>query len=92
MLLLDANLVEQGSMLSEVKGKYGVKDWKTRTHSLRPVFSYVLNNYWHTNFKADQEGMINVRYTLLPHYAFNMLETQRAGIAYSSPMLVRASK
>jgi alpha-mannosidase len=88
MLLLDANLVEQGSMLSEVKGKFGVKDWKTEPTPGSTVFSYVLNNYWHTNFKADQGGKINVRDTLLPHYAFNMLETQRAGIAYSSPLLV----
>lgn len=88
MLLLDANLIEQGSMLSEVKGNFGVKDWKKTPTLGSTVFSYVLNNYWHTNFKVDQGGKINVRYSLLPHKVFNMLETQRAGIGYSSPLLV----
>lgn len=28
------------------------------------IYSYVMNNYWHTNFKADQEGLCQIRYSL----------------------------
>ncbi|QGH33637.1 hypothetical protein GI584_06225 [Gracilibacillus salitolerans] len=28
------------------------------------VFSYVLNNYWHTNYKASQSGQIEIRYSI----------------------------
>lgn len=88
MLLMDANLIEQGEMLSEEKGKYGVKDWKKEPSVGTTIYSYVLNNYWHTNFKADQEGITTVRYSLIPHRKFDMLQTQRAGIGYTSPLIV----
>lgn len=32
-------------------------------------FSYVMNNYWHTNYKADQDGPVTFRYALRPHGA-----------------------
>ena len=27
----------------------------------------LLNNYWHTNYKADQQGRLHFRFVLRPH-------------------------
>jgi hypothetical protein len=31
------------------------------------VHAYLLNNYWHTNYKADQQGLLRFRLVLQPH-------------------------
>jgi hypothetical protein len=38
-----------------------------------------MNNYWHTNYKADQGGEITLRYSLRPHAAFRPEEAVRFG-------------
>jgi alpha-mannosidase len=46
-----------------------------------------MNNYWHTNYKADQEGVTNFRYVLRPHGKFSYAETEKAGASFSQPLL-----
>ena len=53
-----AALYEVGSIVNEEKTANGYKKWKTNATSSSLIFLYALNNYWHTNFKADQEGLI----------------------------------
>jgi hypothetical protein len=36
----------------------GVKTWSAGNRNTSEVFLYVLNNYWHTNYKAYQSGHI----------------------------------
>jgi hypothetical protein len=49
------NLYETGSIIDENQNQ-GTKVWKKETGALNNIFLYVLNNYWHTNFKAYQNG------------------------------------
>ena len=51
------NLFEVGSIIDENKTN-GAKVWKTKNEDTSLLFLYVLNNYWHTNFKAWQEGVL----------------------------------
>jgi alpha-mannosidase len=51
------------------------------------LYSYVMNNYWHTNYKAEQEGTVTLRYMLRPHNGFDLSETMRFGIEQSQPLL-----
>ena len=52
------NLFEVGSMTDEQKVK-GARTWKSEPSvNTSTTFLYVLNNYWHTNYKADQEGLL----------------------------------
>ncbi|MBK7172890.1 MAG: glycoside hydrolase [Bacteroidales bacterium] len=88
LLLKEACLIEPGKMLDEQPGKYGVKTWKTKPDLNPTLFSYVMNNYWHTNYKADQEGPVTFTYALIPHGLFNLGETQRNGLAFNQPLLV----
>ena len=50
-------LYELGDMVDE-EPVNGAKVWKREISGVDPVFAYVLNNYWHTNFKAWQEGTL----------------------------------
>lgn len=88
LLLADVNLIEPGGMIDETLDRFGYKVWK-KEPDLSPVwFSYLMNNYWHTNYKADQEGKVEVSYTLLPHGPFMLAETQRQGLAHQHPLLL----
>ena len=48
-----------------------------------------MNNYWHTNYMADQEGPAAVHYALYPHGMFNAIEAYKRGLEQSQPLLVR---
>jgi len=50
-----------------------------------------MNNYWHTNYKADQEGVAVFRYSLCPHGVFNPTDAERFGIERSQPLLAMGS-
>lgn len=49
------NLFEVGAIIDESRTT-GAKVWKTQNEETSELFLYVLNNYWHTNFKAWQSG------------------------------------
>jgi alpha-mannosidase len=65
---LDAPLIELGAMTDETRDpKARVRGWRTRTAPGSTVYAYLLNNYWHTNYKADQEGPLTFRFAMRPH-------------------------
>jgi alpha-mannosidase len=84
----EACLVELGSMVDERAGKYGVKSWKTEPDTGNTIFSYAMNNYWHTNFKADQEGVTTLHYAIEPHGIMKLGETQRKAMEFTQPFFV----
>lgn len=51
----DCNLIELGAPIDETQQK-GAKVWKRSPQNPSPLYLYVFNNYWHTNYKADQAG------------------------------------
>jgi len=52
------------------------------------LVSWVMNNHWHTNFKADQAGKMVMRYRLLLHHSgFDAEMSQRMGVAAATPLL-----
>jgi len=60
----DVPLVEIGDLTDE-RGIQGFpRAWKTELQPSATIISYALNNYWHTNYRADQEGEIELRYSL----------------------------
>jgi len=63
----DAPLIELGGMTAEnwMQGAPNVA-WMEKTESSALVYSWVMNNSWHTNFKADQEGKTIFRYAIVP--------------------------
>jgi alpha-mannosidase len=82
---LDAPLVELGSPTAE-------SPWIDRFEPTQTIVSYLMNNYWHTNYRDSQEGPHVFRYALQPHGAFSTGNAQRFGIEQSQPLIVTAVK
>jgi hypothetical protein len=52
------SLFEVGSIIQEEKVN-GAKVWTRENDAVNPLYLYVLNNYWHTNYKASQSGHLS---------------------------------
>lgn len=87
-MLLEAPLVEPGNIIDERQTiNQSHKEWKKTGAATATWFSYVMNNYWHTNYKADQDGVSHYRYVLKPHGKFSYNETEKAGASFTQPLL-----
>ncbi len=62
--------------------------WKTSISKQNTVFSYVMNNYWMTNYKAYQEGEITFSYVLKPHKKYNFEDASRFSIENAQPLII----
>jgi alpha-mannosidase len=89
---VDAPLVEVGSLTDETLANHGVRVWKERLAPAQNFYSYALNNYWHTNYKADQEGPVTLRYAIVPHGNFDRASAMRFGLERSQPLLVMPAR
>ena len=87
-------LWEVGEMVDELKVDPGkgtnperYKAWKNEAHSSSTIYLYALNNYWHTNFKAEQPGRITFDLYLKMHGPFNLEEARRFGLEMTRPLI-----
>ena len=65
--ILDSPLVELGGLVDERKSLAGIRSWRTELAQGTTVHAYLLNNYWHTNYKAEQAGPLVFRFVLRAH-------------------------
>ena len=77
----DAPMIELGSITAELP-------WLRSINPSPIVYSYVMNNYWHTNYKADQPGLVSFRYSILPHGEFKGEDALRFEIERRQPLVV----
>jgi alpha-mannosidase len=80
----DAPLIEMGAITAE-------QPWLRTIQPSPLIYSYALNNYWHTNYKADQEGPITFSYAIQPHSAFTPADAARFGRERREPLIVAAA-
>ncbi len=87
-------LWEVGEMVDERKVNPGhgtnpemYKAWKTEAKSSSTIYLYALNNYWHTNFKADQAGPITFDLYLKMHGPFKLKDARRFGLEMTRPVI-----
>jgi alpha-mannosidase len=62
--------------------------WRKTLEPSSRLYSYAMNNYWHTNYKADQEGRVAFRYVVRPHLGFEAAAVKRAGMEAARPLIV----
>ena len=89
---VESPLVEIGEMTSEVRTNNGYRAWRTEIGLSTRIYSYVMNNYWHTNYKADQEGPATIHYALVPHGERDLGSCARAGYDVQQPLLLMPAR
>lgn len=79
-------LFELGTMVNEERINNGYKKWKTSQPSSPDIFLYAMNNYWHTNYKADQEGKVRFDCYLKFHDVFTLDKVNQFGYEITQPL------
>ena len=83
----DAPLVEVGGITVDVSKPFEPGAWIRKLEPTQTFYSYVMNNYWETNYKASQEGPTMFRYAIRPHEKFDAAAAARFGIETSQPLI-----
>ncbi|MHC4693602.1 MAG: glycosyl hydrolase-related protein, partial [Planctomycetota bacterium] len=81
---VDAPLVEVGAITNDPRGGVG---WIKKIEPSTTLYSYVMNNYWETNYKAGQEGPTTFRYSIMPHRRFDSGRASKFAIERSQPLI-----
>lgn len=80
---VDAPMMEVGGITTDAVAT----GWMTDIEPSPTVYSYLMNNYWETNYKAGQEGPVTFRYVLRPHRVFAAADAYRFGVEASHPLV-----
>jgi hypothetical protein len=84
----DAPLME----LTQISADPIAFGWLDEVKPSSHLFSYVMNNYWETNFLAAQEGPHMFRYSLISHPGFNAAQSEKAAREITQPLLSMAGR
>jgi hypothetical protein len=85
---LDAPLFQLGALTDERPNDRGTRSWRERTAPGRTVYAYLFNNYWHTNYKAYQQGPLTYRFIVRAHAGYDPVALRRFSDEQDSPLLV----
>jgi alpha-mannosidase len=80
----DAPVIEIGEITTDANAV----GWLSSVKPSQTIYSYVMNNYWGTNYKATQEGIVSFRYSIHPHGMFISSNSERIASQESEPLLV----
>lgn len=85
---LDAPLFEYGSRSANISLGWGSKGaWLKKLEPSSTIYSWAMNNHWHTNFPLTQEGPIRFRYRIYPHAAYDVVSANRFGLEQAQPLM-----
>jgi len=84
---IDAPLFEVGRITCDPTAV----GWLKQLEPTQTLYSYVMNNYWETNYKAGQEGPTTFRYSIRPHRNYCPTAAERFGIERSQPLVAVAA-
>jgi alpha-mannosidase len=85
----DAPLVEMGSVTANLIGSLSdPKVWMDHVSPSQTIYSWAMNNHWHTKYRAEQEGPTIFRFSVRAHPPASPDEAARFGIACAQPLVV----
>ncbi len=89
---LDACSFESGDMTANILGgAYASPQWIRKLNPSSTIYSWALNNHWHTNFSLSQKGKITFRYRVQPrNRKYEAAIANRFGMEQIQPLLVTA--
>ena len=85
----DAPLMEMGGLTANLPRSQPNPNAYMR--SITPsatIYSWVMNNHWHTNYRADQDGPTWFHYALQPHRSYDAAAAARFGVETTEPLVV----
>jgi hypothetical protein len=90
LLTPDAPLMEIGGITANLIGSLSnPRSWLDKIEPSTTVYSWVMNNHWHTNYRAEQEGPTTFRFVIWPHEQRGAeAQAARNSLEYSQPLLV----
>jgi alpha-mannosidase len=85
---VDSPLVEVGGITANLIGSQtDPRVWIQHLEPSQTIYSWVMNNHWHTNYRAEQEGPTVFRFALRAHKGFSAIEAARFGVGCSQPLI-----
>jgi hypothetical protein len=85
---VDAPLVEVGGITANLIGSQTNPEvWIQHLQPSQTIYSWVMNNHWHTNYRAEQEGPVTFRFLIRPHQRFAAADAARFGVECSQPLI-----
>jgi alpha-mannosidase len=85
---VDAPLVELGAITGNLIGSQTNPDvWVQHLEPSQTIYSWVMNNHWHTNYRAEQDGPTVFRYAIRPHKGYVPEDAAKFGVACSQPLI-----
>jgi alpha-mannosidase len=85
----DAPLFEVGAQTSAgmTGGLHNPAQWISFAEQRPAIYSWVMNNLWHTNFRHAQEGPTIFRYYLNIHRGYDAYTANQTGLANHRPLI-----
>ncbi len=86
---IESPLIELGNITANILG--GAREpenWLKTLPKSQTIFSWALNNHWHTNFPLEQGGIIRLNYQILPHKSYDPVIANRFGMEQNRPLVV----
>ncbi|MDR0713407.1 MAG: glycosyl hydrolase [Bacteroidales bacterium] len=85
---LDAPLFEYGGRYANISLSWGSQGpWLKKLEPSSTIYSWVMNNHWHTNFPLTQDGPVTFRYRILPHDKYDAVAANRFGVEQAQPLV-----
>ncbi len=86
----DAPLVEIGGITANLVGSLSdPRAWMDKIEPSNTIYSWAMNNHWHTNYRAEQEDVTVFRYFIYPHRdGFSAENATQRGLECSQPLVV----
>ncbi len=91
---MNACAFESGDMTANIiGGAYESPLWIRKIEPSSTVYSWALNNHWHTNFRLSQEGLISFKYRVLPQVgAYDVVKSNQFAMEQYRPMIAVQTK
>ncbi len=85
---LNAAVFESGDLSANILGgALHSPKWIRHLDESSTIYSWALNNHWHTNFRLSQDGRIEFKYILKPHKGgFDKAESNKFGLEQFRPL------
>jgi hypothetical protein len=87
---IDAPMFQVGDIRANIIGSgTNSEKWIRKLEPDGIIYSWALNNHWHTNFPLSQEGEITFRYRIKPHLeGYNYDLSNRFSLEQYRPMVI----